>query len=451
MSIEKYKKYLILLISIIFIVILSIILAKFSSNKATNQNSKNNLKIELWENSHGTQVYYNYNPELPLADIVVMFNAGSVFAAPGVALTTVSMLNEGSKNKSAQDIAYGFESNGAKFSASADKEKAVISLRSVTKSRYFKPSINLFKEVISSPSFPQDNLNLIKSQLIQSLQFKEQSPASILGKELSKNLYKNSPYAELPIGNIDAIKKITSDNLKNYYHKYFTQKNAKIIINGDINKKYAEQIAQELLNNLPLGDKKYELPDYNFTQEKQNIAINFPSTQTHIAIASPGVTIKDNRYFSLILGNTILGDMPLTSKLFKEIRTEMGLAYSIGSSFSAHEKFGSFLIKMQTRNSEAKKALTESTKILKNFIKNGPSDEELISAKKYLLGSFPLSFASSNQKTALISAIAFYDLPLNYLEKYPEKINAVTKEQIILSFRQIINPEKIITVQVGKQ
>jgi zinc protease len=150
------------------------------------------------------------------------------------------------------------------------------------------------------------------------------------------------------------------------------------------------------------------------------------------------------------VGNQILGGGILTSKLFNEVRNKRGLCYGINSGFKPMQVAGPFFIVLQTRRDQAAKALSLTQQTLKNFLAKGPTSQEVLGAKKALIGSFPTSIASNEDILAATEKIGFYQLPLNYLDSYQQKINSVSLEQIRQAFQRI-KLERMIIVMLGQE
>ncbi len=179
--------------------------------------------------------------------------------------------------------------------------------------------------------------------------------------------------------------------------------------------------------------------------------MQFPSSQTVLRLGQLGITHHDHHYFPLIVGNYILGGGSLVSKLSHELREKRGLTYGVYSQFFPRPGKGPFLISFSTKNSQSKTAIEVTRTTLSTFIKTGPSAHELLAAKQYLTGSYPLSLASNSSIADMLLKIAFYHLPSDYLQTYVEHINAVSTEDIKQAFQQLIVPNKLLQVSVGKR
>jgi zinc protease len=157
----------------------------------------------------------------------------------------------------------------------------------------------------------------------------------------------------------------------------------------------------------------------------------------------------DPDYFTLYMGNQILGGSGFTSRLMKEVRTDRGLSYSVYSYFAPMAQLGTFQIGLQTKKEQTEQALTVVRDVLNKFEKDGVTTAELDASKKDVTGGFPLRTANNSQIASYVGVIGFYELPLDYLDMFTNKINAVTPAQIADAFQRRIQPDKMVTVIVG--
>jgi zinc protease len=151
----------------------------------------------------------------------------------------------------------------------------------------------------------------------------------------------------------------------------------------------------------------------------------------------------------LYVGNHVLGGGSLVSKLFDEVREKRGLAYSASSQFMPLFREGPFVMSLQTRNDQTEQAIQVMDETLDDFIKNGPTEAELLAAKKNITGGFALRTDNNSKLTEYVSMIGFYQQPLDYLDQFPAKVDAVTVAEIKDAFQRRIRPEWLQTVAVG--
>jgi zinc protease len=177
--------------------------------------------------------------------------------------------------------------------------------------------------------------------------------------------------------------------------------------------------------------------------------IRCPSAQSHVLAGQPGMARADADYFPLYVGNFILGGSGLVSRLSDEIREKRGLSYSAYSYLNPMRVPGPFVLGLQTRNTQADAALKVMRETLMRFVETGPTEMELVAAKKNISGGFPLRLDSNRDILGYLAVIGFYDLPLDWLETYVPNVEAVTAESIRDAFRRRIRPAEMVTVVVG--
>ena len=437
-----------------FAIISFLSLSGCATNKVKVDNHKT-VDIKEWTTKNGARVLYVYAPELPMVDIQAIFDAGSVRDGnkPGLAKLTAGLLSHGAKlgNKklSVEDISERFDSIGARFGAGASKDNASISLRSLTDEKWLAKAVNTMQAIINAPTFDNKELNRVRKQLLISFEGRKQSPGTIANEKFYKGLYKNHPYAVPTIGTEKSIKKLRRNDLISFYKKYFVAKNTLVTIVGDVDRKKAELLAEKLVGKLALGKKAKKLPAVEDLKTASVIHHEFPSTQTHIMMGQPGIHRKDKDYFTLYVANHILGGSGFGSRIMSEIREKRGLAYSSYSYFVPMLKRGPFIIGMQTSNKQTNEALNVLKETLKNYVENGPTEKELLHAKKNITGGFPLRIDSNKDISGYLSMIGFYNMPLTYLKDFNQRIESVTLKQIKETLKRRINTNKMFTVTVG--
>ena len=407
--------------------------------------------IEYWTTDKGADVYYVHAPELPMVDIQIVFDAGSTRDADslGIAMLTNSLLAEGANGEDADTISNGFESLGAIYAADVGYDSASLQLRSLTETELLTEAIENFKKVISTPDFPNDALERKRSQMLIAIKAKEQSPGTIAKDAFMSAIYQSHPYGKPSEGNEASIKSIKREDIVSFYRKYYTAKNSMIAIVGAIDRKTAEQISEDIVNALQDGKKAVPLSKVNKLDASKNIFIEYPSVQTHILVGQPGVKRGDADYFPLYVGNHILGGGGMVSRLFEEVREKRGLSYSAYSYFSPMRFKGPFIAGLQTKTDQSDEAITVVLENIKNYIKLGPTEEELISAKKNIIGGFPLRVDSNSKILNYVVVVGYYKLPLDYLRTFNSNVESVTIEHIKDAFKRRLTVDKLVTVKVG--
>ncbi|MBB71661.1 MAG: peptidase M16 [Legionellales bacterium] len=409
------------------------------------------LPIQHWTLANGAQVYFVESHELPLVDLNLSFRAGSAYDGrhPGIASYTARMLAQGTKHLSADDIAEKFDNVGAIYSHSTSRDSADISLRSMSDEAYFNPAVATFTDIINHPNFPSTAANRVKQQLLQALKYQQQHPSTVATLAFYHDLYQNNPYGHNPLGNAKQIKNISPHDLARFYKHHYNGANTVVAIVGDLSLAKAKTLSQQLVGRLPKGELASLPPLTMKTTASLQQHIEFPSTQTSVRIGNIAIARSSPDYIPLTVGNHILGGNVLTSRLFAAVREQRGLTYDVASRFSPMQEKGPFMVSMQTRNDKTTEAIAVTKDQIKQFVQQGPTAKELQSAKQNIIGGFPLSFSSNASITNMISAIGFYELPLDYLDTYRGKVDALSQQDITQAFQQHIDPDKLLTVTVG--
>jgi len=431
-----------------FNLIITTLMLVFSSAYATTP-----FKTTSWHTKTGALVIFYQAMEVPILDITIAFAAGSAYDLQdfGLSTLTLKLLNQGNNGEDSTTIAEKLADTGAQYEAINNQDMVVLNLKTLTDDKPLNESIKIYKDIITRPDFREDAFMQEKSQQLMAIKQTLESPEAIANQAFFQMLYKNHPYAHPVIGNHDSVNNLTVEKVKNFYHKYFVSKNAIIVLVGAINEQTAKKISENLTKDLPEGKKAEKIPLANELSEEMDIEVPFKASQTVIYLGQLAITHHDPNYFPLLVGNYILGGgSSLDSQLSKELREKRGLTYGVSSQIALMKANGPFIISFSTKSTNTKEALDVARKTLTKFINNGATEEELIAAKQYLTGSFPLSLASNRNIAYMLLKIAFYQMPDDFITTYIEKINAVTLKEIKLALERLIKPNKLLQVSVGK-
>ena len=412
-----------------------------------------NPDIQSWSTKNGARVLFVAAPEIPMLDVRVVFDAGSARSEdqPGLSTLTNAMLSEGAGDWSADQIAERLESVGASLSTGALRDMAWVGIRSLTEQKALDVALGTQAAMIAQPRFAGDDLERLRKAMLVSLSQDEQSPGSVASKAFYRQLFGDHPYAIDSDGTKASVEKLNQQDLVNFHKRYYVAKNATLALVGAISRQQAEQIAERLVGGLLAGERPAPLPAVKALTKAGTQKIDFPSTQSHVLVGQPGMKRGDPDYFALYVGNHILGGSGLVSILSDEIREQRGLSYSVYSYFSPMREMGPFQMGFQTKTDQASEALKVLRDTLSRFIEQGPSEAQLKAARDNITGGFPLRIASNSKIVEYISMIGFYDLPLDYLDKFTQRVEAVTVKSIRDAFKRRVHPDRLVTVIVGQQ
>ncbi|MFO1428770.1 MAG: pitrilysin family protein [Candidatus Competibacteraceae bacterium] len=407
--------------------------------------------IQNWTTANGARVYFVPAPELPMVNVQIVFDAGSARdgARPGLAQLTNDLLESGTADLSADAVAERLDSVGADLSSGALRDMAWLSLRSLVEPRYLDPAVATVARLLREPAFAPDALERERQRMLVALQERAQSPAAIASKTFYEALYGKYPYASPPEGTEDSLKALTRDEVQSFHRRYYVGANAVVAIVGALDRAAAERLANTLVGGLPSGEAAPPLPPAPPLNEAKTIRIPYPSTQSHVFIGQLGISRTDPDYYSLYLGNHVLGGNGLVSTLAEEVREKQGFAYSVYSTFAPMRQAGPFMVNLQTRTDQTEAAVKLVQSTLQTFVAEGPPATELQMARQNITGGFALRIDSNADLVQVLASIGFYQLPLDYLQTYTARIDALTLEQVRQAFQRHLHPDKLLTVIVG--
>jgi zinc protease len=408
-------------------------------------------QIQSWDTESGARVLFVESPELPMVDVTLVFDAGSARDGErsGLASMTAAMLSQGAATWNADEVAERLESVGATFSASVDRDKATVSLRTLTREPAMDTAIETVAAIVGQPSFPASDLERMRQNRLISLRQDDESPRTVGQKALFRKVFGTHPYGADPAGTVASITAIGRDDLVDFYQRYYTSANALVAIVGALDRAAAQALANRITAGLPKGERQPPLPGVPDLQVGVMERISFPSSQSTVLAGQPGMRRDDPDYFALYVGNHILGGSGLVSLLMNEIREKRGLSYSTYSYFLPLAQPGPFLMGLQTKNDQADAAQQVMLDTLRRFIDQGPTEAELTAAKRNITGGFPLRIASNSDIVGYLAMIGFYGLPLDYLDRFTDRIEGVSADQIKDAFARRVDPDRLAIVVVG--
>jgi zinc protease len=407
------------------------------------------VKIEHWVSTSGAKVYFVESRVLPMLDVQVDFAAGSMFdpaGKAGLAALTRATLDLGAGERDETAIAEQLADIGANLGGGADTDRASVSIRTLSAHDKRDPAIAILRSVMQQPRFDTAVFTREQTRTITGIKEAMTRPDAIAGKAFWAALYPSHPYGQQATP--ESVSAISRDDLKAFHARYYTAANASITLVGDLSRQEAEKIADSLSANLPKGEAA-KLPPAPQIPKGNTVKLPHPASQAHISIGLPAIERGDPDFFPLAVGNYTLGGGGFVSRLMKEVRDKRGYAYSVYSYFAPLKQTGPFQIGLQTKRSQANDAIKVARDVLDGFLKDGPTEEELAAAKANLIGSFPLRLDSNAKILANVSLIAFYGMPLDYLDRYQAKVQAVTAEDIKQAFARRVRPADLITVTVA--
>lgn len=426
------------------------------------------LPIQHWTAASGARVYFVPSPSIPMLDVNIDFDAGSRLDPRdkvGLASMTAGLLDKGTlasggaAARSEGELADAFADLGAAFSAGASDDRTTVQLRTLSAAKEREAAVALVAQIISRPAYPSDMVAREKARISAGLRETLTRPATLAERAFATAVYGDHPYGFVPTP--ESVQAITRKDLLAFHQRRYAATQAVVTLIGAINRAQAEQIAEQLTAGLPRGltsdyaptghasDRTTEMVPVKPLTAAREIRIPHPAQQAHVLIGQPGIARSDPDFFAILVGNHILGGGSFTSRLTVEVREKRGLTYGIGSGFAPFWQPGPFQISVQTRKDQADESLRIVRDELEQFVAEGPTDAEMTAAKANLIQGFPLRLDSNRKLIANVANIAWYGLPLDYLDTWTQRVEAVTADRVRAAFQRVLQPARMVTVIVG--
>jgi len=377
---------------------------------------------------------------LPIASMQLIFkNSGSLADKKnGLAKLSAKLLNEGTKSDGAIEFSKKLENRAIELSANAGDETFVMELEALKSE--FGYGVKLLNELLKDPNYTKDTLTKIKTQTLGELKRKESDFDYISYLKLRELLFPNTPLAKPSLGTVESVSKITLNDIKEFIDNHLGVENAIVVIGGDMNISEAKEIAKSILEKLPNVESQ-ELPRFKARDDERVEITRVDTKQAYIYFGSP-LNIESNstkRYLAKV-ASFILGSSGFGSRIMEEIRVKRGLAYSAYGRFAINKTNSYFWGYLQTKLSSQDEAVENIKRLVKEFVKNGATQEELESAKKFLLGSEPLRNETLSQRLNRAFIEYYHNRPLGASIKDLEKIDKLTLKELndfIFSIKEI--------------
>ena len=399
----------------------------------------------------GMPVYLLRDTELPIINITAMVRTGSVYEPADKAglasLTGSVMRNGGAGGLSPEKMDDELEFMASAVESGIGADMGTVSLTSLTKN--LSRTLHIFSDVLLHPDFSEKRVEIARRHLIEGLRRQNDDPKGIAAREIGRALYAGHPLGVIPT--FASANAITRQDMVDFHRRFFRPDAMILAVSGDFDR---TALLKELnaVFGKPAATAPPALPDIpqptaDFRPEviygKKEV------NQTVIRMGHLGITKDDPDIYALRVMDYILGG-GFTSRLTMEIRTNQGLAYSVGSRFDVGRRFtGAFTAETETKAESTGKTISLMEEIIAGMTREPVTDQELKAAKEFIINSFMFGFTSPASIVTQRARLEFYGYPAGYLENYRDNIARVTKEDVLAAARRHLKPEAFKMVVVG--
>ena len=386
---------------------------------------------------------------VPIITIRFAFEGGTTqdpVGKEGLAGLITALFDEGAGDLDSDTFQIKLDDAGAEMGFGADLDAVYGSMRMLADQR--DEAVDLLKLAIETPRFDQNPIDRMRAQIVTGIIAAAQDPGTEAQLQWSKALYGDHPYSRRSTGTPDTLAKITAADLRAFHKAVFAREKLHVGIVGAIDAADAKAMLDKLFGDLPETPTLIAVPDIT-PELGRDIKIDYKLPQTQIYMAYPGVDRNAPEYLPAYLMNQILGGDSFLSRLTAEVREKRGLTYGIGSSLVNLDHAHALVIGTATRADRAAETLKVTEDVIARMAKDGPTEEELDSAKKYVIGSYAINELSSSSAIAsTLVGLQLRGLPIDYIATRAALIDAVTVTDVKAAASRLLSVKPSI-LQVG--
>jgi predicted Zn-dependent peptidase len=410
--------------------------------KAREATLKNGLHVVLLESNH----------LLPIFSMEMVVLSGGLSDPPdmrGLANATAILLREGTAKHKSRELAEELDTIGATLGANSGVSSFQTSINASGLTDNLDQILDIFAEVIRTPTFPADEVERYKSRTLAQQPLLRGQPQFLAQERLSQAIYGTHP-ASLVVAPPEALKKITSADLVRFHSQNYIPNNATLFIAGDVTLAGLMPKLEKAFGDWQRGTvQPLSIPAVPAQAATKIHLINRPgSVQTVFQIGSLGMERTDPDYIAMTVMNRILGTGP-SSRLFLNIREDKGYTYSVGSGFNAGKYRGTFTAQSPVRTEVTEGTIREFMNEFKRIRDEQVSPTELENAKRAIVGAFALALENPQGRLQNIITQKLYNLPANYWDTYPQKVEAITAADVQRVAQKYIDLGHLQIVAVG--
>jgi predicted Zn-dependent peptidase len=403
---------------------------------------------------NGLEVVLAEFHDLPLVDMNLVVKAGGG-ANPadeaGLADLTARMLDEGTKNRSALEIADQVAALGATLSAGSTWDSSSVWLSALTKN--FDAALTIFADTVVNPTFDPKEFARVRDNLLSAITRRKDSPPTVANLALTRVLYGSKhPYGWPMTGVETSIKKLTPGNLRAFYEANWRPNNAVLIVAGDTTESALRgklEAALHAWKPRKVAARKLPAPSTASASTKIYLVDKADAPQSSIRVGLIGIQRTNPDYFPVTVMNMIFGGG--FYRLDLNLREGKGWTYGARSSFDSRKTPGPFSAGGEFVAPHTADSVSEILKELDSIRDTDVTDAELARAKDQITKSFPARFATRASVAAQLAELAVFGLPDSYLTAYTTKIAAVTKDDVRRVARKYLDPAHLSIVVVGDE
>jgi zinc protease len=398
----------------------------------------------------GINAWVVEEPSIPFVALEIRFRGSASLDLPGKRGATnlmVGLLEEGSGDMTAQEFQAAIEALAARFSYRAFDDTLSISARVLTENK--DEALALLRQSLVAPTFDQDALDRVRAQVLTGIAGDTKDPNEIANVAFDAGAFGDHPYGSSLSGTVETVNALTREDMFEAHRNALTRDQLSVSVVGDVRADEVGEMLDALLLELPATGPELP-PDVAFGLDGGVTVIDFQTPQSVALFGHAGIKRNDEGFFAAYIMNQVLGAGGFESRLMEEVREKRGLTYGIRTYLVP--KFHSEMVlgSVASANSTIAEAIEVTRNEWARMANEGMTAEELETAKTFLTGEYPLRFDGNSEIAKIMVGMQMIGLSPDYVVNRNDYINAVTLEDVNRVAAELLQPDDLHFVVVGK-
>jgi zinc protease len=420
--------------------------------------NKNVLKVKLPRAEeatlqNGLRIVLLRSNKVPTFNMQMVVLSGGLSDKPdhrGLSNFTAALLREGTSKRSSKAIAEQVDALGATLTANSGLSSMTSVVNTAGLVENLDQTLDLFADVVRNPVFPQAEVDKYKTRTLAQLQFQRSIPQFLAQERFNRAIYGTAHPAALIAPPLESIKKLTSKDLADFHATYYRPNNAILAIVGDVTLKEIVPKIEKAFGHWQKADTPVAtIPAAPEQSASRIFLIDRPgSVQTVLQLGTLGIERTSPDYFAVLMADRVLGGGP-SGRLFLNLREDKGYTYGAYSGFGGSRFRGTWVSSSEVRTDVTEGAMKEFMFELNRLRNDKVPADELENAKRAIVGSFALSLEQPQSLLQNIITQKLYNLPADYWDTYPQKVAAITAEDVQRVAQKYIDLGHLQVVAVG--
>ncbi|MEH6524033.1 M16 family metallopeptidase [Sulfitobacter sp.] len=408
------------------------------------------VDIQTVTSEGGIKAWLVEEHSLPFVALELSFLGGTsldVESKRGAVNLMTGLLEEGSGDLDARGFARATEALATSFGFSSNSEGVSISARFLTEN--FDASVALLRDAIQNPRFDDADVERVRGQVISGLSFDAKDPNNIAGETFASMAYGDHPYGTSESGTVESVTALTRDDLIQAHQNVLARDQVLVGAVGDITPEQLGTLLDVLLAGLPQSGPA--APPVIEPKITGGITVvDFDTPQSVALFGQRGIAVDDEDYFAAVLLNHVLGGGSFESRLMQEVREKRGLTYGVYSYLYPRDLANAYMGSVSSANDRIAEAISVIQDQWRLAASEGITEKEMQDAKTYLTGAYPLRFDGNGTIAGILVGMQMIGLDSEYVKTRNERVERVTLEDIKRVAGDLMDPENLHFVVVGK-